>query len=129
MRKKKTKKMRGRRTFGHGSQKKRRGKGSKGGKGFAGSLKHKKIKIMKEHPGHIGKKGFVRKNKKEIDEITLKRIDEIAKKTGKNKLSFPNYRVLGTGKLTSPVEIEATYFTKNAKKKIEEIGGKFIELS
>ena len=127
--KNKTKKMRGRRTFGHGSQKKRRGKGSKGGNGFAGSLKHKKIKIMKEYPGHIGKKGFVKKNKRETKEITLRRIDEIAKKTGQNKLSFPNYRVLGTGKLTSPLEIEASYFSEKAKKKIEEIGGKFIELS
>jgi len=57
---KKVVKRRGSRTYGYGSSKKHRGKGSKGGKGLAGSGKkgqHKKIKLMLE--GYtIGKRGF-----------------------------------------------------------------------
>lgn len=128
MGKKKTKKMRGKKTFGYGSKKKHRGKGSKGGKGMAGSFKHKKIKIIKELKDYFGKKGFKRKNKKELKIINLKEIDIIASKENKKKMSFPGYKVLGAGKLGRPLEIEAKKFSNNAKKKIEEAGGKFIEL-
>lgn len=127
--KKKKKKMRGKKTHGYGSKKKHRGKGSKGGKGMAGGLKHKKIKMMKERPDHFGKKGFKRKNKKEVKTINLKQIDEIARKKDKKKLSFPDRKVLGMGELKNSLEIEAKKFSKNAKGKIKEAGGKIIELS
>ncbi|GEM_PF-1132585 len=57
---KKVIKRRGSRTYGYGSSKKHRGKGSRGGKGLAGSGKkgqHKKIGLMLK--GYmIGKRGF-----------------------------------------------------------------------
>jgi len=129
MGKKKTKKMRGKKTFGYGSKKKHRGKGSKGGSGMAGKFKHKKIKTIKENPDYFQKKGFKKMNKEKIKTINLKEIDAIVSKENKNKLSLSGYKVLGKGKLTKPVEIEANKFSEKAKKKIEESGGKAIELS
>ncbi|RLE58306.1 MAG: 50S ribosomal protein L15, partial [Thermoprotei archaeon] len=37
-------------------------------------------------------------------------------------------KVLGRGELTRPVVIKALKFTENAKKKIESVGGKVVEV-
>ncbi|RLI74836.1 50S ribosomal protein L15 [Archaeoglobales archaeon] len=61
--KKKVKKIRGTRTCGGGSHKKRRGKGSRGGAGNAGVTKHhylRTIKLIKAGLYQIGKYGFTR---------------------------------------------------------------------
>ncbi len=63
MPKKKVKKFRGSRTFGWGSHKKRRGRGSRGGAGNAGVHKHKYlkfIKLAKKGEYQFGKHGFTR---------------------------------------------------------------------
>ncbi len=57
--KKKVKKYRGSRTCGGGSHKKRRGAGSRGGRGRAGSHKHHYIKMIKIG-WEFGKHGFTR---------------------------------------------------------------------
>ena len=57
--KKKVKKYRGTRTCGGGSHKKRRGAGSRGGRGRAGSHKHHYIKMIKMG-WEFGKHGFTR---------------------------------------------------------------------
>ncbi|HDD71659.1 MAG TPA: 50S ribosomal protein L15 [Candidatus Aenigmarchaeota archaeon] len=131
MGKKKTKKMRGKKTFGYGSKKKHRGGGSRGGRGMAGSFGHKKLKILKENPEHFGKRGFKRKNKKEVKAINLMELEKIASKLGKNKINVSELgydKVLGKGKLTQPLEIEAKMFSEKAKVKIEEAGGKAVEI-
>ena len=53
--KKKVKKIRGSRTCGEGSHKKRRGAGNKGGRGMAGGHKHKWTWIIKYMPDYFGK--------------------------------------------------------------------------
>ena len=61
--KKKVKKIRGSRTCGGGSHKKRRGRGSRGGAGNAGVTKHhyiRTIKLVKAGLYQIGKYGFTR---------------------------------------------------------------------
>ena len=66
--KKKVIRKRGTETHGHGSSKKRRGAGHKGGRGKAGSGKRGDAKIMKVTKGnknYLGKHGFVSKRKKE----------------------------------------------------------------
>ena len=131
MGKKKTKKMRGKKTFGYGSKKKHRGGGSRGGRGMAGSFGHKKLKILKENPEHFGKRGFKRKKKKEVKAINLIEIEKIASKLGKNKINVSELgynKVIGKGKLTQPLEIEAKVFSEKAKVKIEEAGGKAVEI-
>lgn len=131
MGKKKTKKMRGKKTFGYGSKKKHRGGGSRGGRGMAGSFGHKRLKILKENPEHFGKRGFKRKNKKEVKAINLMELEKIASKLGKNKINVSELgydKVLGKGRLTQPLEIEAKMFSEKAKVKIEEAGGKAVEI-
>ncbi|MBI5072716.1 50S ribosomal protein L15, partial [Candidatus Woesearchaeota archaeon] len=54
---KKITRQRGKRWHGYGSKKKHRGKGSHGGKGFAGFHKHKWSYTVKYAPNHYGSKG------------------------------------------------------------------------
>ncbi|MEM5778503.1 MAG: uL15m family ribosomal protein [Candidatus Aenigmatarchaeota archaeon] len=127
--KKKIRKKRGSRTCGYGSHKKHRGGGSRGGRGKAGMLKHKKSWMLKYEPNHFGKKGF-KILKKEIKAITLRDLDILAKKLNKTEINLSElgfYKVLSTGNLTQALTIKAKKFTENAKKKIEKAGGKAIE--
>ncbi len=120
--KKKNVKFRGSKTHGYGSKKKHRGAGSKGGRGYAGSKKHKWIWIIKNEPDHFSKKVLKPKNKKKI--INIRDIENIdsetidLKKLGYNKL-------LGTGKIgRKNIIIDST--SKIAKQKIEKNNGKII---
>lgn len=142
-RKKKVRKFRGKRTYGYGSHKKHRGKGSRGGRGKAGLHKHKWSYTVKHAPEHFGKRGFKRPAAvvREIKAINLKELDQVAEKLLEQKLaekeddrikinvSKLGYgKVLGSGKLTRPLIIEAKYFSKKAIKKLEEKGGKAVKI-
>ncbi len=132
MGKKKTRKMRGKKTFGYGSKKKHRGGGSRGGRGMAGSFKHKKLKIIKENPGYYGKRGFRKKNKKTVQSINLAELENLASKLGKDSIDLTELgydKVLGKGRLTRPLKIKVSLFSSKAKKKIEEVGGSILETS
>ncbi len=77
--KRKVVKKRGSRTYGYGSSKKHRGKGSKGGKGLSGSGKkgqHKKLLLASQ--GYvIGKHGFKTPyQKRKLEAVTTKEIIE-----------------------------------------------------
>src|SRR5687768_5353893 len=54
----KNRKWRGRTSRGWGAKKKRRGGGSRGGRGFAGTHKHKFSWVTTMAPDHFGRKGF-----------------------------------------------------------------------
>ena len=56
----KIRKMRGSRTVGGGSSKKRRGAGHRGGRGNSGLHKSKWTWVVKYDPNHFGKYGFKR---------------------------------------------------------------------
>jgi large subunit ribosomal protein L15 len=131
-RRKKIRKMRGSRTQGYGSHKKHRGGGSRGGRGKAGMMKHKKSWMLKYEPNHFGRRGFKVPSgaKKQLKAISLKDIDILAKKLNKTEINISEFgydKVLSTGKLTQPLTIKAKKFVERAKKKIEETGGKVIE--
>ncbi|MEM1535866.1 MAG: uL15 family ribosomal protein [Candidatus Pacearchaeota archaeon] len=128
--------LRGRRTCGYGHKFKHRGKGSKGGKGMAGTGKmagHKKTFILKYMPDYFGKKGFKTKKEK-LEAINLEEIKEklqdflekgIAKKTPEGiEINLPNYKVLASGKIDSGLIIKASGFSEKAKAKIIEAGSK-----
>ncbi|MCC7570389.1 50S ribosomal protein L15 [Candidatus Micrarchaeota archaeon] len=120
--KKKSGKFRGTRTCGGGDPKNRRGKGCKGGWGRAGMKKHRFTYATKYEPGKFGSgaHGFIRPNKKKIQTINIYEIENQAEKG-----PFIFYgKVLGNGEITQPVEVHAFAFTKNAKEKIEKVGGK-----
>ncbi|UCG95549.1 MAG: uL15 family ribosomal protein [archaeon] len=131
MGKERTRKMRGKKTFGYGSKKKHRGAGSRGGRGMAGSFGHKRFRVMKEKPNHYGRRGFKKRRKKVVGAINLKSLNLLAEKLGKKNLNLAELgyqKVLGTGKVTNPLEIEAEIFSQKAKLKIEEAGGKAIQI-
>jgi large subunit ribosomal protein L15 len=130
--KSKYKKYLGSRTFGGGNAKNRRGKGSRGGKGYAGAHKHRWGWILKYEPDHFGKrgKGFINKNASpKLDVINVGDIADLAtagkiEKSGNMFVfSFPG-KILGAGSISVPVHVKAVTATESAKKKIESAGGK-----
>ncbi len=125
--KSRSRKFRGHRTR-HGSHKKWRGGGSRGGRGQAGLHKHKWSYTVKYDKEHFGKKGFKipQAIAREIRTINLKQIDHIATKEKINVSEFGYDKVLGSGKISKPLTIEAKSFSKSAIKKIEEAGGKAV---
>ena len=131
-RQRKIRKKRGSRTCGYGITKKHRGGGSRGGRGNAGMLKHKKSWMIKYDPDHFGKKGFKVpiKAKNTISAITLMDIDILARKIGKTEIDVSEFgygKVLSKGVLTQPLTIKTAKFVDRAKEKIEQAGGKVVE--
>jgi large subunit ribosomal protein L15 len=129
-REKKHRKFRGRRTY-HGSHKKARGGGSRGGRGKAGLHKHKWSYTVKYEPEHFGKRGFASPKPKELKSINLKELDKIARERNLEKINVLELgyeKVLGEGSLSRPLTIEAKSFSKQAIKKIEEVGGKVLKI-
>ena len=137
-RKKKYRKFRGHRSYGKGRHKRARGAGSRGGRGKAGMHKHKWTYTVKYEPEHFGKRGFTRPkevvrklkgiNLKELDKLVEKLIEEkaVEEENGKIKLNLLKLgyeKVLGSGKITKPLIVEAKAFSEKAKRKIEEAGG------
>ncbi len=127
--------LRGRRRCGYGFGKKHRGKGSKGGKGMAGTGKKAGQKLTWVHakmPDYFGKRGFVSRVKRipsiNIDEIV--RGMEMFIKEGKAKKSaqgieidLSDFKILGRGDLKERIIIKAKSFSSSAKEKIEKAGG------
>jgi len=129
---KKSGKFRGSKTHGWGSKKKHRGAGSRGGRGNAGLMKHKKSLAVVKYIGHIGKRGFKinKEAKKTTKTINLKNLDLLALKLNKSELNLNKIgfsKVLSTGKLTQALTVKAKTFTPKARAKIEESGGKAVE--
>jgi large subunit ribosomal protein L15 len=132
------KQRRGERTY-HGSHKKWRGGGSRGGRGMAGLHKHKWTRTVKYMPDHFGKSGFISPTSKKIRAINIKDLDQmmeklvekklVAKEGDKIKVDLEKIgydKLLGSGKATRPFIIEAKYFSKSAVKKVENAGGQVI---
>ena len=131
--------LRGSRTAGYGSRKKHRGKGSKGGKGMAGTGKRagqKRTFVLRYFPeGYFGKKGF-QSRKEKLKGINLGQIQQkasefigkgIAKKTPEGiEINLKGYKILGEGELKDKFLIKASSFSEKAKKKIESKGSKII---
>ena len=141
MAKQRTKKFRGKRTFGNGTHKNRRGGGSRGGRGNAGTCKHHFVRSL-QRGLTFGKHGFKRPqtvvedstivNVGEIDEaIEQLVIDGVAEKKGEAfHIDLANIgieKVLGSGRVTKPLFITAGEFSSVAKQKIDEAKGKAIE--
>ncbi len=134
--------LRGRRTCGYGSRKTHRGKGSKGGKGMAGTGKkaaQKRTFIDKYMPGYFGGHGFkslqqIAKTKPKIINLfeIQERIDKFiaegtAKKTSEGiMIDLKNYKILGDGELKDKFIINAKSASLKAKEKVEKAGGRIL---
>jgi len=130
-RRRKKNKLRGQRTHGGGGTKNRRGAGSRGGVGRAGSHKHKFSKYYLD----FGVKRKLKAKEKEIA-INLETISENISEwlsTGQakkeNSIIVLNGKLLGFGKvlgrgpLKEKIKIENASVTKKAQEKIVENGG------
>ena len=126
---KKTEKKRGTRTLGRGGIKKWRGKGHRGGRGYAGSKKHRKSWILRYEKDHLGKRGFIPKNRKVVRAINLRDLEKLVGNAKEIDLSELGYdKVLGSGNLTKKLVVKAKSFSKLAKEKMEKAGGKAVEV-
>jgi len=118
-------KVRGQRTHGKGK------KGSRvrdGGKGMAGSHKHKWSWIIKYKPDHFGGDSM-KSLKKKPKATNIGYLNEYALTKGITeidaiKLGFS--KVLGGGNVTKPLKVRAKFFTQKAKEKLEKAGGEAI---
>ena len=125
--KKKVRKMRGY-NRGFGEKKKHRGKGSHGGKGYAGSTKHKKSYIVRFEPKHFDHKGFHSLSKEEARIVNVGDLQKLA--VGKNEINLTGLgydKLLGNGEISAPLTVHVSQFSKSAKAKIEKAGGKIAE--
>jgi len=126
-RKKKIEKRRGHRTCGYGGSKKHRGKGSRGGKGKAGSLGHKATYYLKYARDELGKRGFRSKTGRKLRTVNLRTLQKLAGKEKKIDVQALGYdKVLGAGEMKAALEVKAELFSAGAKEKIERAGGKAI---
>ncbi|KAI6068121.1 60S ribosomal protein L27a [Aix galericulata] len=136
----KTRKLRGHVSHGHG----RIGKHRKhpGGRGNAGGMHHHRINFDKYHPGYFGKVGMrhyhLKKNQKFCPTVNLDKLWTLV--TEQTRLNYAKnqaglapvidvvrsgyYKVLGKGKLPKqPVIVKAKFFSRRAEEKIKEVGG------
>ena len=136
---KKTRKMRGEVQMGYG----RIGKHRKhpGGRGLAGGQHHHRIMMDKYHPGYFGKVGMrvfhLKKNIHYRPIINLDKILTLIPKDVVEKAKTSNsdekltidvtkygyYKVLGKGILPFPIIVKAKFFSKEAEKRLKDIGG------
>ncbi|MFH0874348.1 MAG: uL15m family ribosomal protein [archaeon] len=136
---------RGSETHGHGSGKKARGSGNRGGKGMAGSGKRSEAKLMKNTGGdrkYLGKRGFVLPYTKRVKTINVETIMtklESYVASGKAKKEKDLYTInlseLGYNKLLSKgvarkkLNVSVEYATENAVEKIKQAGGTITVLA
>jgi len=141
-RRSKTSRHRGSWTHSHGEKKKRRGAGSRGGRGNAGSGKRgdaKKPSYWKIK-NFSGKHGFTNPTTRTINCISISQLNTrivhfvqagLAVQEGNiyklNCADINIKKLLGTGKPSYAYEIVVTQVTPGAKKKIEEAGGKVLQ--
>ena len=127
-RRKKNVKMRGKSTHGHGSKKKRRGSGSRGGAGLAGRFKHKKTFFKRW--GYDKDPRFKSLQKRGIIETEKSiNIGDLVRLTDKSEIDASEFgygKVLSEGKLDRAVTVKARKFSERAKQKIEAAGGKAV---
>uniref|UniRef100_F7CR27 Large ribosomal subunit protein uL15 n=1 Tax=Monodelphis domestica TaxID=13616 RepID=F7CR27_MONDO len=136
----KTRKLRGHVSHGHG----RIGKHRKhpGGRGNAGGLHHHRINFDKYHPGYFGKVGMrhyhLKKNQSYCPTVNLDKLwtlvsEQTRINAAKSKEGLAPiidvvrsgyYKVLGKGKLPKqPVIVKAKFFSRRAEEKIKGVGG------
>lgn len=135
--------MRGRKTAGYGARKKHRGKGSRGGKGMAGTGKRADTKktwiLAKIGSSYFGKRGFT-SLKKKGKAINLDQVSEQLQKLLEKKFAIKDakgditidltkagyQKLLGRGNIDRKLTIKVNSYSKKAKEKIEKIGETII---
>ena len=133
-------KFRGTRTCGGGTHKNRRGAGNRGGRGRAGQRDHRFSRFYLAGAVKNGKHGFVNKNPSPISAIDVGELDQAAPRLLEMGLASQEGdaitidatqigidKILGSGRVTRKLQIQAQSFTDRAKEKIEAMGGQALE--
>jgi large subunit ribosomal protein L15 len=136
----KIRKQRGSRYMGWGQVGQHRKSGGRGGKGKAGGRKHFWIRTVKYEPERYRKKGFLPPSAKkpekkivnvgELEKLAKKSLINYDEKEGNMLLNLKELgidKVLGRGRITTPLKIKVSEISKSAQEKIEEAGGSIIE--
>lgn len=133
--------------------KKRLGRGQGSGWGGTAGRGHKGAKSRSGYKTKFGfeggqmplqrrvpKFGFKSPNRVEYSVLNLDRLQTLAEQTGKSSFAIDDFvaygfigkndklKILGSGELTSKIEVVAHAFSKSAEKAIEEAGGKANKL-
>ncbi|XP_036171198.1 60S ribosomal protein L27a-like [Myotis myotis] len=138
----KTQKLRGHVSYGHGHGHIGKRRKHPGGRGNAGGLHHHRINSDKYHPGYFGKVGMrhypLKRNQSFFPAVNLDKlwtlvseqtqVNAAKSKTGAAPITdvvrSGYYKVLGKGKLPKqPVIVKATFFSRGAQEKIKGVGG------
>lgn len=128
-------------SHGYGSSKKNRGAGNRGGRGNAGKgKKAKHNKMTKDGVHQLGEKGFTSRqrdqngiNLRDIDQRINEFVEEgVAEETDSGYVFHADEagydKILGGGKITRKIEIQAESFSSSAEEKIEESDSEAVEL-
>jgi len=136
-----TKKLRGSRTHGRG-KKAGRGAGKMGGRGNAGLHKHKLMSMLKYEPEHFGRRGFKRPQKSVSAKVTAnvgeleERLEALVregfatKEGDKTIIDLSKMgvdKLLGSGNVSTSLNVVVSDCSENAKEKIEAAGGSITE--
>ncbi len=133
----KVRKKRGSRTHGYGQV----GQHRKGPKGQAGLHKQGWTYILKYAPDYFEKRGFIsQRTTGKTNVINVGELDELADKLAaekklerKQKKAFLDLdklgydKLLGLGKITTPMLVKVVAHSEAAAKKIEEAGGQILK--
>ena len=137
---KKVTKYRGHVTHGGGHRKKRRGAGSRGGRGNAGTGKRAGHKVAGMKDRKLGHKGFSSKVNNQdtpinISYFTIAKVNKLIK-AGKMTLDGDFYsinlgklgytKLLGTGKTSLKLRITVQKFSPLAEDKVRSVGGEIV---
>lgn len=135
-----TSKFRGSRTHGRG-KKAGRGAGLRGGRGNAGLHKHKYLTVVKHMPNYFGRYGFKRPqsviresrtmnlSELELSLESLRAKGVAESRQGRQIVDLKKLgidKLLGSGRISTPVDVIVDSASKMAKQKLEKIGGKLI---
>jgi large subunit ribosomal protein L15 len=123
----KIRKFRGSRTVGYGRIGQHRDSGSKGNR-KVGRHKHLWSKVVTSEPDYFGKHGFTSPQSLHRQErtINLQKLDQIAQGTEINLTELGFTKLLGSGKITKPLTIQVSAYSKSAAQKVQDAGGKII---
>jgi large subunit ribosomal protein L15 len=136
-----TSKFRGSRTHGRG-KKAGRGAGLRGGRGNAGLHKHKWISIVKYCPDYFGHHGFKRPQSVVYSKITmnLSEVEQFLPSLSKNGFAEEKGgkwtvdltkmgvdKLLGSGRIRTPLTIKVAEASATAQEKLKEAGGNLIK--
>ena len=128
----KIRKFRGSRTVGYGRVGQHRDSGSKGHR-KVGRHKHLWSYVTTYEPDYFGKNGFTSPQSLHRHEntINLKKVEEIAQTSQQENpqidLTALGYtKLLGTGKVTKPLTVQVSSYSKSAAEKIKKAGGEIL---